>query len=1063
MKPSLLTMSGYGPYAKMVQVPFDQFDGRGLFLITGDTGAGKTTIFDAITYALFGSVSGSTRTLDTLRSDFAQEDTETYVELIFHHKGAKYHVYRSPQYERAKKRGDGTTSKQAEAVLTLPDGRVITKWKEVNAEMENILGVDYKQWTQIAMIAQGEFLNLLNANSTTRGEIFRRIFNTGVFVNIQSELGGMLSHAKKEREHCERSLLEYAGDISCEPEDIHFEPIQEIRENKTIHMLSDVRVLLDQIIEADGEKEGQLMNQIGQLDVQLHKITAEKAVADKFNLSFVDLKHHEKELESLELKNEEMRKKATLISLAKKAMKIIPLEIEYNRANTDLTENKNSCSSLEKLIEIQQEKVERTQIEYNEKEKNRERINHLIGEIAKLEGKIPQYEAADALRKEILRESKQQDDLKQYLLMSIKKQEEIFEKKEALLLIPQLHMECKLQLEQKKNTQVSIGQKMETLEEILDHVKNHEQQCIAYDDEAERYFKLEEEAQEEQSAYNGLELTYLREQAGILAQSLMEGQPCPVCGAIEHPNKAKLSQGALTKEELDVKKGTLELRLNKLRESSQHLGIKKAELFTLEENIRRQAIKVIEEAKAYFDLGEINSVTQEIIKIEAWIYTYLNMLQTQDHAMKQEILYLKEKVNLFEKQEEELSNIDLKLQGIEKTIKKLERDLQDLSGILLGKKGQLSNIEENLAGFFSKEEATLKINEMRKKKDEFEDEMQLAEKNHLNAKKALDENQAIYGEKKRVLPLCEEEWDKSKSNYEKEITLCGFENELEYKEAILSQEEIQKLDGEVDFHLSKVKEIKGLIVYLQNQTQGKEWISTERYDEEMKKLEGEKNEKNSIVKIISHRISQNKGVKEKINHAEIQYAALEKNYMMVKSLSDTANGNLSGKPKVAFEQYVQAAYFELIIEQANKRLTKMTGNRYELKRKEHSTNLQAQVAFELDVFDHYTGKVRTVKSLSGGESFKAALSLALGLSDVIQNSLGGVQIETLFIDEGFGSLDSESIDQAIKVLSQLTEGNRLIGIISHVAELKESIEKKILVSHCKASGGYGGSSLKLLV
>lgn len=1079
MKPNQLTMCGYGPYAQEVTVSFDKFGEQGLFLISGDTGAGKTTIFDALTYALFGNLSGSTRTLDTLRSDFANNDTETFVELTFQHRDHVYKVYRSPQYERAKKRGDGTTSKQAEAFLNLPDGTVISKWKEVNSAIEDVLGVDYKQWTQIAMIAQGEFLNLLNADSKVRGEIFRRIFNTGVFINIQSELSLLLSQAKKERENCERSLMQYVDDISCNQENSYYPSIEELKNTKTIHHILDVTDILNQLIDQDEAEENTYSFAIQSLEGELKKISAEKVMADSNNHLFQELNDDMAKMEHLKEKQTEINDKLNRIELAQKASKLVPLEMTYHKSVEELEILKKICFQLENKIQGLQNTLAQNQEILEEKNKNQDKIHFFIGEIAKWETRIPQYETADLLRQEIARLSEHQADLEKNIHICKVTREQLSLKRVELSKVPQLMLEKKINDEKQNNLYLFIYNHIDLCNEINTKITRYHTIYEELEKETYTFHNLEQIVEKQQVAYNRMELDYIRQQAGILAQGLQSGKPCPVCGAIEHPNKAILSKESLKKEEIEGYKEQLHKIISELKDQSQILGGKKAELKGLESQIKMETGKVFQEIQklrasqpdniSLKELEDIDSnmkidniLKSEIKEIEQNIKRLISAENFILQRVLEERKKTKEEINALTKQQEEYLHLDDIINLEDQNRSQLEQEYQEFNIILSEKKGQLVNLEENLDSL-TKKEAKAKVDFMTIQKNQWLEEIEVANKNYLEVKTALDETRAVFDEKNKLFPTLEVEVEEVGINYEKQMTLLGFESEMLYRMAILTEDEIKKLEAEVKNYQEEVTSLSLIINHLKKQTEEKEYLDTANLESKMIELELEKNKLNERKKIIIVRIAQNKEIKEKLINLAMQYEKHEKHYFAVKELADTANGNLSGKQKIAFEQYVQLAYFQMVIEQANKRLIKMTGSRYELKRKENITNLQTQIAFDLDVFDHYTGKVRTVKSLSGGESFKAALALALGLSDVIQNSLGGIQIDTLFIDEGFGSLDSDSIEQAIRVLNELTEGNRLIGIISHVAELKESIDKKIMVYHRKDSGSYSGSTLEIII
>lgn len=763
MKPKNIKISAFGPYKNEIEIDFTKLGDNGIFLITGDTGSGKTTIFDAISFALFGEVSGSNRPVASLRSDFSEQDIETFVELEFTHKNQKYKIRRNPTYQRLKKKGDGFTTTSADASLQYGEN-IITGSKNVDNKIEEILGINAKQFKQISMLAQGEFFKILFAESKERTEIFRKIFDTDIYNIITKKLGEKTKIVK-----------------------------EELQQLKDFFVVNTANIIFQ-------EKNLQI---------------------------------NSKELNELIAKNilEELEKEIKL--------------------NTEI------CDNIEKNIEEQEKKTNKLEEE-------------LKAQIQKNE-KIDIYNLLKQKREELNQKQEKIEETK----IQIQKSQEIanvVKPKEEKLLESQNEIE-KAKQELKKLEKQIANKEIEGQPQKLKSVSEYEQKLKEYEKINIEYIEKEDE--------------FFREQAGILAEKLEKNKPCPVCGSLEHPHIAQKSENVLTKEELDKLK-------NKLEENHKKL------------------------------------------------------LQIRD--------------NIAKEREELIKNITLK------------------------------------------EEKEKQLDEKEKKQ------------------KAI------------------------KEEYEKTYKKLGFDTEEQYKKSILNKNQIEKLTKEIEqynkditINDTKIKEIEQEVKNLK-----KEDLTEKTFE-----LRNQKNQLDELRKIQTKQkgiYDNNNRILQLLSKNEKELSKKIEEFNIVEELYKTSSGTLYGKKRIEFEQYVQTTYFDMIIVEANKRLLNMTENRFQLIRKESSEKVSDRLGLELEVIDNYNGKKRDVKSLSGGEAFKAALSLALGLSDIIQSYSGGIIIDTMFIDEGFGSLDTESREQAINTLSQLIGNNKLIGIISHVTELKERIDKKIIIT-----------------
>ena len=890
MKPINLKISAFGPYKDEVNIDFTKLGENGIFLITGDTGAGKTSIFDAISFAIFGEVSGSNRPIQTLRSDFADINIDTYVELEFIHKNRKYKILRNPSYEKPKKKGEGFTKKSADASLEYDDV-VVSGIKNVDIKIEEILGINAKQFKQISMLAQGEFLKILFAESKERTEIFRKIFDTNIYNSIARKLKEKLKTNEDKLKELKNSFITNTANILW-------------KEEKNINLDNKIN-------------EIDIDNVLKELEQELEKNKEENTNIEE------EITKQEKEIKVIE---ENISKQEELNLKIENYKQLLTKQNEYKKQEEEIEKLKNKIAQNQKIREVIKPKVDKVN---NEKEI-----------IKKLE--------------------KDLEIIKRNIQIGDKKEIEHDKKIEIVNKIGEEYKDYNNYLETKKE-----------LLEKANIIKSIEELTIRKNNYLKEYEQLEKEYKIINNEYLEKESEFFKEQVGIIAEKLEENKPCPVCGSITHPNIAKKSRSVLTKEELERLKENLEIRQNN--------KLKKQE----------ECIKVN---------SQINILIQEIGKESD------NKLELESakNKLKEEFNANKEKIMLIEQTiSREYKNI-------------LNKDL-DIT------KFEYEKFKDHIINLIN------------------------LEKNDLVKSKTLQE------EKMNQLQESNLRLDKYTKEYLNELLKLGFKNEEEYNKILLTNIEIENTQKNIEDFTRNVAINNTKISDLEKEAKGK---STKDLKIQKEKLMAYKN-------ILTEKRKEYVKVKGKLdNNMRIYKLLLEnakelkqkiKDFIIYDELSRTANGTLAGKKRIEFEQYVQATYFDMVILEANKRLAKMTENRYFLIRKEEPEKISDKIGLDLEVKDNYNGKIRDVKSLSGGEAFKAALSLALGLSDVIQSYSGGIVVDTLFIDEGFGSLDTESREQAINTLSLLIDNNKLIGIISHVTELKERIDKKIIVT--KTSDG----------
>lgn len=901
-------MSAFGPYAGEVKVDFAQLGERGLYLITGDTGAGKTTIFDGITFALYGEASGNNRESDMFRSKYAKEETPTFVELEFQYRNEVYRVRRNPEYLRPAKKGKGLTTEKADAQLEYPDGKIITKSKEVTKAVVELIGLDRGQFTQIAMIAQGDFLKLLFAKTEDRSKIFREIFHTKEYQILQERLKTMSGTLRIEYEQLTKSIQQYKTEIHSD---------DERKDNTVEETLQFLACLIEDekktILECDHNLEC--------LEEQIAGI--QKAIGKAEN-----------------------QKRA---------------EQELVRINEELAVWISRMPEIEEVLKAE--------------EKRQPEREKLALDIAGSEEKLSLYEEADHILEQKTKAEAQTSALK-------KEREDLKEKKEDGTGKLQKIKELLVQYQDLDARCVRLEQEEQKVKEEKAKVCNFQKVLVEYRELAKRLKNAQEDYQKGNAEsirirkiFEQMEQNFLDGQAGILAEHLEEGAPCPVCGATHHPNPAKIQESTCTEEEL-----------KRIKEKNQKLS--------------------------------------------------------------DQVFLLSEKAGKTKGQLEE------KKKQLEETCKELFGEIPQSISSSLEERVQCLHIQEST------------INEQRKRANQAIQQKKILEEQNEKGESYLKKWDEMLEEKERRYHEMERECAILTERYEKAISVLSYTSKKDALQALEKKKDQKNaLDlayrsAEEQYRTTKetIQSKTAKIQTLQEQLDG---FQDSKYAELLEQQQSCMQKKREILLKKEKTVTDyqmNKRVENAIQGQFEKLQNVEEQWKMVKALSNTANGNVSGKEKIMLETYIQMSHFNRIIARANTRFMMMSGGQYELKRRETAENLRSQSGLELDVIDHYNGSIRSVRTLSGGESFQASLALALGLSDEIQSEAGGIQLDAMFIDEGFGSLDEETLDQAVKALLNLADGNRLVGIISHVAQLKERIEKQIIVTKQKSDG----STVKLI-
>ena len=1048
MKPLKLVMSAFGPYAGKVELPLHQLGNNGLFLITGDTGAGKTTIFDAVTFALFDGASGSVRTVDTLRSDFASPDTKTYVELEFLHKGQLYNLTRNPKYERPKKSGAGFTSETADATLVLPNGEVVAGNNKVTDKIVELLGIDFKQFKQIAMIAQGEFLKLLLAESNERAGIFRKVFNTDIYLAVQDALKRREKDLKAQCEESIRSVLQYLDGILGDKDHADYGQLSELMSKRSIHGTEQIMVLLQALIAEDKATHAQTKKKAEELAESIMAKTAGLKEAEYINKSFSGLETARQQLEELQKKAAEMEQNEETALDAEKALHTVkPFEDIYLREKRGYDELTNSIQKLRGTIAMQVPRVEELQIAFSSEQQKEPIREKLASDILRLTEVLPQYDKVEKLKQEKDRLEKELQTLEKSLASLQTQKEKLAGSKDKLSKEHDELSDVETRLLECKNTLADLDALEDDLNGISSGIISQQKMQTEYAGLQSAYLTAERIYNDANEEYLQKENAFFREQAGILAQNLKDGLPCPVCGSTEHPHKAAPTTDAPSEAGIQRLKVQRERKLQLMQQASESAGSKKAQIETSETHLFQTAGKVLAgDAPDTLSLSQLEMLARS--KLEE------TTVKKQEHMATR--VTLEAKAMRRTECLEQLRQAEDALKQNEDAYTKQTELKGDISSLLSAVNSELVTLQSVLE-YPSIEEAGQTIGYTRGKLNELKLALQKAENSYLENKRTLDSNKTLLSDQEHRMEAAAVALNKALADYTLKYTECGFADENSYQAALLSEQALAQLKKNVSDYREACRSTNTDIMRLCAETKDKQPKDIAKILEQQSAFQLEKETLDGKIQSVAARLQSNETIVKAVTKAEEDRRQLEKNYLVVGSLAKTANGELAGKQKLAFEQFVQASYFNQIIAGANKRLSTMSNGRYELLRKENATDFRSQSGLELDVLDNYTGKTRTVKSLSGGESFKASLSLALGLSDVIQSFAGGVEIDTMFIDEGFGALDAESLEQAIMTLNSLTAGNRLVGIISHVSELKDRIDKKVFIKK-----GTAGSSIELV-
>lgn len=1010
MRPLRLELTAFGPYKEKTVLDFRDLKNQNLFLVCGPTGSGKTTIFDAIAYALYDDASGDSRSKDTFKSQFASDQELCEVTFLFELKGEEYKIVRSPKQTGPGKR-KGTVKNYDSTVAFYNGEAVTTKIKEANEEIATLLSLSYNQFKQIVMLPQGEFKKLLESDSKNKEEIFRDIFRTELILSFQEVLKKQASQLKKDAEHAEialRAAFDYLIDIDDE----------ELTSAMSLEDTESVLNRLDKLTTDYSEKEGILSSSLKKNDRFLLTLQRQITEWEKYEILLLE--------------------NTKLLSVSEKYQQVEAQLADYQQGKVCLEAKRQWQDAEFENKQIQSQLI----MEREEKKKTIELIQNLTAQFSNIEEK---YKKLPEWRKEKEQLKKQKEKIIQLEQIEEEKSNLNQQQLDAKKTMESIEIEL---IELKKNQEKWNAQSLEIriaqdrlwgksedkqlIQNQMKDLQNKEKDIQTLElfiedlNDAIKEMKVSQTDYEEQSKLlTDQRKLYNNNLAGILAADLEEDSPCPVCGSYEHPSLAQPILKTPSDEQLE--------EMERNRETASHFYSKKSAAVA---SLKKQITNV--ESSLGFTIESINSEKTKLLK-------KIDQEKKKMSALEKELQSLQEIIVNFDKVQSEIK-------ACTQAEREAELKNKELHTNILNQNNRIELLESNKNSLLPKI-ANLDLQVVKKELDEWNNQIIIIETEYPVMRNEITElEKNLAGQTSTVSSLENQlktvhiQVERLYLEYQNKLVEAGFKENFESE--LLSEQIAQQKEKDLIEYQDSVK------INTQNLNTQKQLVDTygneltlERLELECKRIQEEKVLIETEISMVRRFLQTIEKGQTSIHKIYKKMHGVLEEYQRVQRLSEIANGTSKETGRMSFERYVLAIYYEEIVKAANIRLQQMTADRYLLLRTEDKGKGAGAKGLELDVFDHYTGQTRSVKTLSGGESFKASLALALGLSDVMQSQSGGIQIDTLFIDEGFGTLDSESLDHAIQTLAELNARGRIVGVISHVDELKTRIPAHIEVTH----------------
>lgn len=1100
MRPIKLTMSAFGPYSGEVVVDFASLGFTGLYLVCGDTGAGKTTIFDAVSFALFGSPSGQDRTARSLRSDFASAVTPTFVELEFEHRGQRYTIRRNPEYERPKLRGDGLTTQTADAELRMPEAAPITGTRDVDAAILELIGIDRSQFSQIVMIAQGDFRRLLSAGTKERAAILRKLFGTAPYDEFQKALKRRRDKLEDDSKTVRNRLLTLAPMISISDEaevaeegeeagDAATSTRRERRDALGASEAPDAEDMLALIAEQDTADEailGALAGEASAAAARVETLTTLLERAGQVRAAKASLEETVSKLaiarESVEAAKAELDECSKTEPRRKElsdSVTVLSRELEsyakLGRAREEVREAAQGVRDAEGDLQEAAGNLGAMRSELVEARKKAADLSQAPTELA--EAKAAQETAAQSIRDaeeavagcaELARRKNALVELKKGAEQAEKHRSSLDETARAAVAALSELRSREASFSDASGAAARARALAEDLERRVDQARKDYRDLQARERAAQADERALAKAQDEycaarealesaRGAYSRVQRAFMDAQAGILARDLVNGAPCPVCGSIEHPNPAVLADEAPAEEDVknaeavfNAASDAANARSNVASAARQKADGSAAELARLQEQVgtaeevaslgKRLATQ-LDAAKA--DRSKAERALNELAELRELIKSAEKREKDSAAALDDARSRAEQASRAHAAAESALDQFIASLSTADASVasERLEQAKLVLEDTKEGCRAAQANEDARVA---SADRAT-----------SLEAEIAKAERRSNELRSRLESlRQALAQSTAKAESLAEG------LSFEDEATASARLEDMrsELEDLVSAFEAARDNLSDRELALSKLEERANTLEAQISALDVDDSISADELESQLNLARARANELARQKAAAEQRREANRGIERQLEELGDRAATVNARFGELDSLAKTAGGTLVGKERITFETYLQARWFDRVLAAANRRLLVMTDGRYELVRHsgQRSGSGAAQSGLDLDVRDSFTGRPRAASSLSGGESFKASLALALGLSDVVQANAGGIELDTMFVDEGFGTLDEESLQLALRTLTELSGSNKLVGIISHVDELRTSIDRKIVVE-----AGRTGSTLRI--
>lgn len=1071
MKPIKLEICAFGPYIDKTVIDFSKDLGEhGLYLICGDTGAGKSTIFDAITFALYGEGSLKDKEKKAFRNELAGPELVSYVDFTFSHNNKIYNVHREPEQEYARKRGSGTKPYKEAIVVTIDEHKTIEKLSEANKYIaEDLLHLTFEQFRQTVMIAQGEFYKLLNADSNSRKAIMQTIFQTKKYENMRQIMKEKKDKANSDIADANKQIASYFESVKAnfneELSNTLAAKKKDYTENSNAVDAHHIMDFIDKINSFDKDliKEQEL--KLASINENYNKVNKEFITANETNSLLDKLEELNKKDIELQARKEEISHKEESYKIGQKALiKVKPAEDKYLEAKKQYTKAGNDLELFDNYHKNALEKFNECKKALELHKDSEEIISKLRLDIHTLSEKEHFYNDKNTINKQIADKSQEANrltkELNDFEEKRLKLEEDIKSKQDLINKNESVALDL-------QNTKINFEKLTQAKEELYDLINTNLKDIFKFkkmfikatytlDEQNKLYIKACEDYGHQYSAY-------MKNLAGIIAsEELCEDKPCPVCGSIHHPAPAKLTETVVTSEDLEKLNKANNEQLVKLNNyKSQMEGILK-DLANKYENLLNSYKRIFDtinglpalEDKDYLGLEKLTvgklAPREEASdnELEALLEHAYELLTNIVSDLQANIKKLSALANEYNKAKESLATYQILLDKHKLSKEELTNKLEAAKTTISKLEGQLNALPK--LDFDDIDIAIAKRVELTNKANELENSFKAAKNNYDSANEALTKASSNYDNAKKNYDNANQSFLDNSKAYNEAIKSQNFADELDYHTHLLSAEDLSRLNSEINSYKNELSSNKSLLEDTKKSCEGKTRVDITSLKESLDKVKLELDKTKQDITIANNEIDNNNSTKAAINKSFKKSEDLSNKAIRYKRLDDLLSGQVAGSNKLSFETFVQLEGFEKILQAANKRLYTLTNGQFEFKR--HSEGNKDFL--KLNMLDSYTGKERPVGNLSGGESFKASLSLAIGLSDSISHSSGGIELDTLFIDEGFGTLDEKSLRDSMALLKELSSGSKLVGIISHREDLKDNIKKHVIVTKNKTGGSH---------